>query len=115
MNLGISSLIRLFDDILEHLNKHECIDFTKLTGEEITQKVIPYLKGVIVFIKNLNLEEIKKLRGYVGGSAVDKVLRHFQDSVNIEYEKFLPEGLSQWKKESCGGRRKVETAGGKKL
>ncbi|MFV9644987.1 MAG: DGQHR domain-containing protein [Desulfobacterales bacterium] len=102
MNLGISSLIRVFDDLLEYLEKDHRIDFTKLTGEEIGGKLKPYLDPVISFVDSLSLEEIKKLRSFVGGGAVDRVLREFQNIINKEFDSFSPEGLTQWQKESTG-------------
>jgi len=102
MNLGISSLIRVLNDLLKYLEKNEHLDFIKLSGEEIAGKLKPYLDPVISFVKSLPSEEIKKLRGYGGGGAVDKVLREFQNEINQEYEKFEPEGLAQWQKERTG-------------
>lgn len=102
MNAGISSAIRIMDDIVEFLGKTEHLDFTKLTGEEIAAKVKPYLVPVIDFLSALSLEEIKKLRGHVGGSAVDIVLSEFQNAVNLKFNEFSPEGLAQWQKESTG-------------
>jgi DNA sulfur modification protein DndB len=102
MNLGISSLIRVFDDLLEYLEKEHRIDFTKLTGEEMGGKLKPYLDPIISFVNSLSLEEIKKLRGFVGGSAVDRVLREFQNVINKDFDSFSPEGLAQWQKESTG-------------
>jgi len=102
MNLGISSIIRIFDDLLEYIEKNEHVDFTKLSGEEIAGMLKPFLNPIITFVKSLSFEQIKKLRGFVGGSAVDRVLREFQDKVNNEFEKFSPEGLAQWQKESSG-------------
>jgi DNA sulfur modification protein DndB len=102
MNLGISSLIRVFDDLLEYLAMDHRIDFTKLSGEEIGGKLKPFLDPVINFVKSLSLEEIKKLRGFVGGSAVDRVLREFHNVINKDYDSFAPEGLEQWKKENTG-------------
>ncbi len=102
MNLGISSCIRVFNNILDYFDKKEHFNFSKLTGEEIAGKLKPYIEPVISFVKSLSLEEIKKLRGYVGGAAVDRVLREFQNVINIEYEDFSPVGLPQWQKESTG-------------
>lgn len=102
MNLGISSLIRVFNDLLDYLEKDRRIEFTKLTGEEIGGKLKPYLDPVIAFVKGLSVEEIKKLRGFVGGSAVDRVLREFQNAINKGYESFEPDGLRQWQKENTG-------------
>lgn len=102
MNLGISSLIRMFNDLLDYLEKDHRIEFTKLTGEEISGKLKPYLDPVIAFVKGLSVEEIKKLRGFVGGGAVDRVLREFQNAINKSYESFEPGGLRQWQKENTG-------------
>jgi hypothetical protein len=44
----------------------------------------------------------KKLRGHVGGSAVDIVLREFQNVINLKFGEFSPAGLQQWQKESTG-------------
>ena len=102
MNLGISSAVRVFDDILKHIRNKEYIDFTKLSGEDLAGRIKPYLEPVIAYVKNLSPQEIMKLRGHVGGSAVDKVLREFQNVINDEFADFLPEGLEQWQKESTG-------------
>jgi len=102
MNLGISSLIRVFDDLLEYLEKEHRIDFTKLSGEELGGKLKLYLDPVISFVNSRSLEEIKKLRSFVGGSAVDRVLREFQNVINKDFDSFSPEGLAQWQKESTG-------------
>jgi DNA sulfur modification protein DndB len=102
MNLGISSLIRVSNDLLKYLEKNEHLDFTKLSGEEIAAKLKPYLDPVIFFVQSLSSEEIRKLRGYVGGSAVERVLREFQNVINQEYQEFQPEGLAQWLKENTG-------------
>jgi len=102
MNLGISSAIRVFDDLMEYLSKKESLDFGKLTGEDIASKVYPFLVPVIEFLKELSYEDIKKLRSHVGGSAVDIVLREFQNVINRQFEAFSPVGLTQWQKESTG-------------
>ena len=53
-------------------------------------------------MENLSLEEIKKLRGFVGGGAVDRVLREFQNVINKEFDDFSPNGFAQWHKENTG-------------
>jgi hypothetical protein len=68
--------------------------------EGISGKVISGIGGS--FRRNPQLEEIKKLRSFVGGSAVDRVLREFQNIINKEFDSFSPEGLTQWQKESTG-------------
>lgn len=101
MNLGISTLIRLFDDILNHLKKDQ-IDFTKLSGEEMAARIKPFLDPVIIYLKGLPSDQIKKFRGFVGGAAVDRVLRRFQNAINLEIDEFCPDGLPKWQDESTG-------------
>lgn len=102
MNLGISSSIRVINDILLYLDRTKHYDFATLSGEEIAGLVKEYFEPVIEYLKRLTYEEIKKLRGFVGGSAVDQVLREFQNAINQKYNDFEPEGFVQWKKENSG-------------
>lgn len=102
MNLGVSSTIRVINDILLYLERTKHYDFTKLSGEELAGVVKEYIELVMAYLKGLTHEETKKLRGFVGGSAVDRVLREFQNAINQKVETFEPEGLAQWKKDNSG-------------
>lgn len=102
MNAAISSAIRIFDDLLEFVAKRDALDLTQLSGEEIAARIRDYVLPVVDFLSGLPAQELKKLRGHIGGSAVDIVLRHFQNAINERYSEFSPTGLAQWKKESTG-------------
>lgn len=102
MNIGITAVLRIIDNILEFLVKFKSIKPENLRGEELADTVIPYIEPVIEFIDNLEYEGIKKLRSYFGSGATEKVLREFQYAIHKEYEEFNPEGLQQWIKESSG-------------
>lgn len=102
MNLGVSSAVRVIDDVLLYLWRTKHYEYAALSGEEMAGVVKEYIYPVIEYLKGLTNEEIKKLRGFVGGSAVERVLREFQDAINIKYNDFKPEGFSQWKKENSG-------------
>ncbi len=102
MNLGISATIRIIDDILRFLIYNKALEPSNFTGEGLAKKVQPYLSPIVSYVDNLGIEGTKKLRGYVGGAAVDRVLREFQNAINQEYEEFLPEGFVKWKEASSG-------------
>ena len=102
MNLGVSSSIRVINDILLYLDKTASYDFATLSGEELAGLVKEYFEPVAAYLKGLTYEEIKKLRGFVGGSAVDRVLREFQNAINQKHSGFEPEGFAQWRKDNSG-------------
>jgi len=102
MNIGVSTIIRTLDSLLEHLEKNKNIVPQKMEGKELADLVIPYLDPVIEFVKNLSFEGRKKLRGYFGSGATEKVQREFQSKIHDEFKDFNPDGLDQWIKESSG-------------
>ena len=102
MNLGISATIRAINDILRFLDTIKGLKLGSMSSEDIANAIIPYLKPLARFINGLDAEQIKKLRGHVGGSAVDIVLREFQSEINDEFADFNPEGLDKWKRERTG-------------
>jgi len=102
MNIGVSAIIRTIDSILEYLEKNKNVIPQEMTGKELADLLIPYLDPVIEFVKNLDLEGRKKLRGYFGSGATEKVLREFQSKIHDDFNDFSPDGLDQWIKESSG-------------
>ena len=102
VNLGISATIRILDDILKFLVKSKGLKPSRLSGEELGKAVQPYLVPVAKFVDGLGFEGTRKLRGYVGGAAVEKVLWEFRIAINEKYQDFSPEGLEKWKKERSG-------------
>lgn len=102
MNIGVSAIIRTLDSLLEYLEKNKNVVPQEMTGKELAESVIPYLDPVIEFVKNLSFEGRKKLRGYFGSGATEKVLREFQSKIYDDFKDFNPDGLDQWIKESTG-------------
>lgn len=112
MNIGVSAIIRMLDSILEHLVKNKNICPEEMTGEELADEVLPYLDPVIEFIKGLDYEAKKRMRGYFGSGATEKVVREFQNAIHDDFHEFNPEGLDQWIKESSGQFNKAAYAVG---
>lgn len=102
MNIGVSSIFRISNDILEHLVDKEYLAPQSLSGNELADEVLPLLEPIIDFIKSLDSEGLKKLRSLYGGGATDKVAREFQNAVHQRYDSFTPEGLDKWIRDSSG-------------
>lgn len=102
MNIGVSAVIRVVDSILEFLYKIKNLCYEILDGEQLANRVLPYLDSIIKFVNNLDLEGIKKLRGLFGSGATEKVLKEFQKAIHDDYPDYNPVGLEQWIKDSTG-------------
>jgi len=102
MNIGVTAILRIIDNILDFLVKSNFVKPEKLNGTELAEEVIPYLEPVINFVRNLDDEGIKKMRRFFGSGATEKVMREFQNAIHEDCEDFNPEGLEQWIKEHTG-------------
>lgn len=102
MNIGVATSIRIIDELILFLIKTEDFEPEKSSSSQVANKIIPYLKTVAEFVSTRDINELKKLRGHLGGSAVDKVIREFQYAVNKSFEDFNPAGLEKWIKDNSG-------------
>ena len=102
MNIGVSAIIRTLDNIVEYFVKSKNLEPENMTGEDIALKTWDYLDSIINFIKELDVDGIKKLRSLFGSGATEKVLRHFQYAIHKDFPDFKPEGLEQWIKDNSG-------------
>lgn len=102
MNIGVTAIIRVLDDIIDFAVINDKIDPYKLNGVELASSISKYLIPVILFVNDLDYESSKKLRGLLGSGGTIKVHRHFQESINKEYPSFNPDGLEQWIKDNSG-------------
>ena len=102
MNIGVSSLIRILDSIIEYQIKYKNLKPENLNGEDLAEKLFQYLDPIVNFVKELDSEGIKKIRSYFGSGATEKLVREFENAIHQECPDFNPEGLEQWMKENTG-------------
>lgn len=100
INSSVHALIRIFNDIINHL-----ISFDKINpkNENITNLVTEvefYLAPLVNYINTLKDEERKELRANYGIGGRTKVWRTFQKIISESRTTFKPEGLSQWVKDN---------------
>jgi len=102
MNVGVAAVLRILDEILDYVVVKDKVEPHNMNGVELANACSKYISPVIFFVQSLELEGIKKLRGFLGSGGVIKVLRHFQESIYKEYPDFEPDGLIQWIRDNSG-------------
>lgn len=101
MNRGIQAVIRVINDIVNHLVDRKEISPKMQKTEELVKQVAFYLDPLNEYLNNLTQQERKDLRGYFGGGADTRFWRAFQREIAKERSDFTPDGLREyWENEA---------------
>lgn len=101
MNRGIQAVIRVINDIVDHLVDRKEISPKMQKTEELVTQVAFYLDPLNEYLNNLTQQERKDLRGYFGGGADTRFWRAFQRAIAKERSDFNPDGLTEyWENEA---------------
>lgn len=101
MNRGIQAVIRVINDIVNHLVDRKEISPKMQKTEELVKQVAFYLDPLNEYLNNLTQQERKDLRGYFGGGADTRFWRAFQREIAKERSDFDPDGLREyWENEA---------------
>lgn len=96
MNRGIQAIIRVINDIVEHLISTNSIDPKNDDTDRLVKEVSFYLDPLIDYLNHINSEQRKDLRGYVGGGGDKRFWRAYQKAVADARRDFNPEGLDEY-------------------
>ncbi|MBP7509056.1 MAG: DGQHR domain-containing protein [Prolixibacteraceae bacterium] len=96
INRGIQAIIRVINDIINHLVARDIIHPKTDSFEKIISEVKYYLDPLINYFNQITLEQRKDLRGYFGGGADTRFWRAFQKAISDERDDFKPEGLDEY-------------------
>lgn len=96
MNRGIQAVIRVINDIVNHLIDTHQISPKNQSTQEIVNKVCFYLDPLNDYLNNLTNEQRKDLRGYFGGGADTRFWRAYQKAVADVRTDFKPDGLNEY-------------------
>ncbi|MEG2642264.1 MAG: DGQHR domain-containing protein, partial [Eubacterium sp.] len=96
INRGIQAVIRVIDDIINHLIKQSKIAPLKDKQDYIFSEVQYYLESLGDFLRDLDINKKKELKTFVGGGADKKFWREFQKVIANKHKDFQPEGLSEY-------------------
>ena len=96
INRGIQAVIRVINDIVNHLVEKKVI-FPKIQKtDEIVRQIAFYLDPLNEYLNGLTPQERKDLRGYFGAGADTRFWRAFQREIAKERSDFDPEGLKEY-------------------
>lgn len=96
INRGIQGVIRLINDIVNHLISQNKINPQQDSLNKMVAEVEYYLQPLIEYINNIQEEQRKELKGFLGGGADNKFWRNFQKIVSDQCSDFAPEGLAEF-------------------
>lgn len=96
MNRGIQGVIRVINDIVNHLvERKEIFPKTQKT-EDVVKQVCFYLDPLNAYFNQLTTQERRDLRGYFGGGADTRFWRAFQREIAKVRTDFNPDGLKEY-------------------
>lgn len=96
INRGIQGVIRIINDIVNHLIEEKAISPKIDKSEKIIEEIKYYLDPFIEFINGITNEKRKELKSIFGGGADIKYWRLFQKSISDQRNDFKPEGLEEY-------------------
>jgi len=96
INRGIQGIIRVANDIVNHLIDSNTINPKENKTETIFNEVKYYLDPLISFFSIITPDQRKDLRGFFGGGADTKFWRTFQKAIADARNDFCPEGLTKY-------------------
>lgn len=101
INRGMHGLIRVINDIINHLKGVNKIDPRNMPLENLNSEVQYYLDPLLEFISSVTEEKRNELKSSLGGGADKKYWRTFQKAVFDARKDFIPEGLEEyWRDEA---------------
>lgn len=96
INTGINSIIRIINDVLDHLILTQGINPKIESIEELVDKMKYYLDPVIDFYNNISSEDRVSIKKTYGGAAPTKYWRTLQKSIHGVRLEFNPDGMEEW-------------------
>ena len=117
INRGIQGIIRVVNDIVNHLIEKSHIRPKQDNTTTVIKEVEYYLDPLIEYFLTVNPEQRKDLRGQFGGGADTLFWRTFQKAISDIRSDFQPEGLKQYwedkaktyNEESSGYLKEIES------
>ena len=101
MNRGIQAVIRVINDIVNHLVEQKDIYPKVQKTDDLVKQVAFYLDPLNEYFNHLTQQERKDLRGYFGAGADTRFWRAFQREIAKARTDFNPEGLKEyWENEA---------------
>ncbi|MBC1885772.1 DGQHR domain-containing protein [Listeria seeligeri] len=95
INVGIYSLVRIGNDIINHLISKN-VNIFNFSVEELLEQMHCYIEPAASYLNKLNYDERKELRTSYGGGGKIKYWRKLQREIHNVHADFLPPGLQEY-------------------
>lgn len=96
VNKGITAIIMLLSDIVDHIESHYSLKYSKANKEQFMSLVQDCLAPVAEFVTGMDEDLRSRLKAEKGASAPSKYWRKFQSAVNERFSDFNPHGLKEY-------------------
>lgn len=96
INVGVSAMIKIFDDILQEVFKQSPDLFNKRMYSQVFEKSKYYLDIIIEYYESLNQKMRIELKTSYGGGGKVKYWRHLQQALKNKVPTFSPIGLDEY-------------------
>lgn len=100
INNSIYALIKIFDDIINHLISLHKIDPKNDNPYSVALQVEFYLAPLVNYFNGISEEDRKEIITNYGSGGKTRVWRLFQKVISESRKDFQPEGLDQWIKDN---------------
>ncbi len=101
VNTGVTAVIWILNDILNHLIKQDSLNPLKANTEDIIAASSPYLLGVVHFFNDLSDDKRQDIRSNYGSGAPTRLWRYLQKAIHDVKPSFSPAGLDEyWQNQS---------------
>jgi len=102
-NIGVVIIIRIVDDIIDHLIQKERIEPTRLLAIDLAQKTYTLLEPVLNFFATIDQKTIKQTKMLAPSSnGIENAIREYQKIISDHHPAFKPVGLDEWIVENSG-------------
>lgn len=102
-NIGIFTIVRIVDDILEYLEKYTSLKPILCSTSELASKTFPFLDVVLDLFMTFDLQKIKQIKQMAtSANGMENLIREIQKNVRDKFPSFAPPGLDEWLKENTG-------------
>lgn len=102
MNIGITSLFKIINDILSYLEDEKKLMLQKIEVSDLFDNCKPFFEIIANFLQNCEPSKFKEFRGKLGARGTYHVVREYQREIKQEIPEFNPEGLDEWIEASTG-------------